>query len=156
MYCEAWSKHKKVERTAPWAKNPYKVTYHDGTEKWTDDYPGDGKGGKREDRKEERKQNRPSIQDARDKLDSELKKYVDGGLDGKALAGVVDDTIVHLGREVSRETLGKWIESKGEVEGKVKEGIEIIRQRKIEVLRKKEAMENRIERIASRVVDSFL
>ena len=147
----AWQKNKKVERTSPGSKNPYKVTYHDGQQKWTDDLPGDGKGGRREHRKEERKQNRPSIKDDRVKLDGALKSFVDGNSDEGSLSKAVDDVIVHLGREVARETLGKWISSKGDVDGKAKEGLEVIRKRKIDVLRKKEAMSNRIDRIAKKL-----
>ena len=154
MNIQAWSKHQKVERTSPGSKNPYKITFHDGTQKWTDDYPGDGKGGRREHRKEERKQRRPSVKDDRVKLDSYLKRFVDGELDAAGLSKVVDDIVVHLDRELARETIGKWLKAQPEGEGKVKEGLEIIRQRKIDKLRDKKAMSDRVDRIASDLVAS--
>lgn len=132
----AWQKNKKVERTAPGSKNKYKITYLDGQEKWTSDYPGDGRGSNRDKRLSERKQSRPSIKDATEKLGSAVKAYVDGG-DKAAVVAAVDATIVHLGREVARETIGKFL--KGEAEGKAKEAHGIMRERVNEKLRKKQA-----------------
>ena len=151
----AWQKNKKVERTSPGSKNPYKITYHDGQQKWTDDYPGDGKGGRRDKRKEELKQRKPSMKSDRDNLDGALKKFVDGEWDAGNLNKAVDNVIVHLGREDARETIGKWLKAKGDMDGKAAEGLEVIRKRKIDVLRKKEAMSNRIDRIAKKVATDF-
>ena len=132
----AWQKNKKVERTAPGSKNKYKITYLDGQEKWTSDYPGDGRGSNRDKRLNERKQSRPSIKDATEKLGSAVKAFVDGG-EAAGLNAAVDATIVHLGREVARETIGKFL--KGEAEGKTKEAHGIMRERVNEKLRKKQA-----------------
>lgn len=151
----AWQKNQKVERTSPGSKNPYKVTYHDGQEKWTDDLPGDGKGGPREKRKQEHKQNRPSIQDGKDKLTAAKKRFVDGKADEGNVRNTVDDVIVHLGREVAREAIRKWLKEQSEgSDGKAKEAEKIIRERMIEKLRKKEAMDNRVEKMAALVVAS--
>jgi len=132
----AWQKNKKVERTAPGSKNKYKITYLDGQEKWTSDYPGDGRGSNRDKRLNERKQSRPSIKDATEKLGSAVKAFVDGG-DAAGLNAAVDATIVHLGREVARETIGKVLQ--GEAEGKATEAHGIMRERVNEKLRKKQA-----------------
>ena len=151
----SWQKNKKVERTEPGSKNPFKVTFYDGQQKWTDDYPGDGRGGRREHRKEERKQRRPSVKREKVNLDGALKKFVDGEWDAGNLGQAVRDVTVHLGREDARETIGRWLKSKGEMDGKAKEGLEIIRKNKVDTLRKKEAMSNRIDRIAKKVATDF-
>ena len=151
----SWQKNKKVERTEPGSKNPFKVTFYDGQQKWTDDYPGDGRGGRREHRKEERNQRRPSVKREKVNLDGALKKFVDGEWDAGNLNKAVDNMIVHLGREDARETIGKWLKAKGDMDGKAAEGLDVIRKRKIDVLRKKEAMSNRIDRISDKVATDF-
>lgn len=135
----AWQKNKSVEMTSPGSKNKYKVTYWNGKEKWTDDKPGDGKGGRREERLKEKKQSRPSLQDAKQKLEKAYLSYVDGNSDESGLKQVVDDVIVKLGRELSREVIGDFIRAKGSVEGREKEALGILRQKKIDRLRKKES-----------------
>lgn len=149
----SWQKNKKVEMTSPGSKNHYKVTYHDGQQKWTDDKPGDGKPGRREERLKERKQSRPSIKDAKKTLGNAVKKYVDGG-DEKGLVNAVDGVIVHVGREVARETVRGYIDEHKDADGKEKEAQGILRKRLLEKTRKKEAMDNRIEKMARSVVAS--
>lgn len=150
---ESWQKNEKVERTSPESKNHWKITYHDGQEKWTDDYPGDGKGGERQKRLQERKQSRPSIQDAKETLDTAVKKYVKGDSTEKELAGVVDDVVVHVGREVARETIRGYIKDhKDRADEKTKEAHKILNDRQVAKLRKKEAMINQIaDKIAGEV-----
>lgn len=151
---QAWSKNKKVERTAPGSKNHYKVTYWDGQEKWTDQYPGAGKPGKREQKLENKKQGRPSVQDAKGTLAAAVKKYVSGGEKG-ILENAVDNVIVHLGREMAKETIRKYLkENKTDEDGKVKEAQGVIRDRMTDKLRGKKVMNGRIDKIASRVAGS--
>ena len=150
----AWSKNKKVERTAPGSKNHYKVTYLDGQEKWTDQYPGAGQPGKREQKLEKKKQGRPSVQDAKGTLAAAVKKYVGGGEKG-SLVSAVDNVIVHLGREMAKETIRKYLkENKTDEDGKLKEAHGVIRDRMTDKLRDKKAMSDRIDKIASRVAGS--
>ena len=132
----SWQKNKSVETTAPGSKNKYKITYLDGQQKWTDDRPGDGEGGRREKMLQEKKQSRPSIKDAKVKLEIAYSSYVSGKHDEAALKQVVDDVIVKVGREVAREVIGDFVKNKGEVDGKAKEALGIIRSRKMERLRK--------------------
>jgi hypothetical protein len=134
----SWQKNQKVERTGPDAKNHWKITYNDGTEKWTDDRPGDGKPGPREERLHKRKQNRPSIKDAKAKLSSGYESFLSGKTDEAGLKQVVDDVIVKVGREVAREVISDFVRGKGDLEGKAKEAMAIIRARKKEKLRNKE------------------
>jgi len=96
MEVTSWQKNKKVERTSPGSKNPYKVTYHDGQEKWTDDLPGDGSGGRREQWKQEHKQSRPSIKEDNAKLTAAKSRYVKGETDEAGLREVVNGVIVHF------------------------------------------------------------
>jgi len=147
---QAWQKNEKVEMTSPGSKNPYKVTYHDGQEKWTDDKPGDGRGGRQENRKEVRKQGRPSVKDAKGTLDAAVKKYVSGDADKGALTAAVDNVIVHLGREMARTTIRAYLKERSG-EGKTKEAHDAIRERMLAKLKYKEATMNRVAAIAERV-----
>lgn len=147
----AWQKNKKVEMTSPGSKNPYKVTYHDGQEKWTDDKPGDGRGGRREKRKENRKQQRPSVKDAKGTLSAAVKKYVSGDADKGSLSAAVDNVIVHLGREMARTTIRAYLKENGGGAGKIKEAHDAIRERMLAKLKYKEATMNRVAAIAERV-----
>jgi hypothetical protein len=148
MLLTSWQKNTKVERTSPGSKNKYKVTYWDGQEKWTSDYPGDGRGDRREKRLQERKQSRPSIKDAKEKLDAAVKKY-EGGGDLSGAASVVDSVVVLLGREGARQTIRGWVKEKSSMTGKGKEMVDAIQQKSVDKLRDKKA---RLENIAKRVV----
>lgn len=155
----AWRKNKKVERTSPSSKNHFKVTYWDGQEKWTDDYPGDGRPGRRQERLEKRKRSRPSVKDAKETLGRAVKKYIGGG-EKKGLEDAVDNVIVHLGREMARTTIRAYLkDEKVEEDGKVKEAQGVIKDRMLAKLRNKTAMENQESRVAEmvyRVADDSL
>jgi hypothetical protein len=122
----ARQRHEKVERTAPGSENKWKVTYQNGKEKWTDDLPGDGKPGEHDERLQEKKQSRPSIQDAKGKIEKAIGEYIKGG-DEKGLRQVVEDTVIHLGREVGKETIRGYVKGqKDKAEGKKKEALDIL------------------------------
>ena len=146
----AWHKNKKVERTSPESKNHYKVTYWNGKEKWTDQYPGSGKPSRREERLWRRKQNRPSIKDAKAKLKSAVDSFVSGDSDAEKLRGVVEDTMVHLGRETAKQVIREFVKTQKEgAEGKKKEALGIIREKLNDKVRRKKAY--RAEKVAIRM-----
>jgi hypothetical protein len=151
MKIESWQKNKSVERTKPGSKNPYKITYMDGQEKWTDDRPGDGKLGPRSRRLLEKKQSRPSIQRSKKRLDIVRDKFVSGKVSSDGVNEVVDKIIVSLGREVAKETIGIWIKENSGLEGKGKEVMSIIRDRKNAKLRKDMQSMEREAKISDKV-----
>lgn len=157
MVIKSWSKNEKVERTSPGSRNHFKITYWDGQEKWTDDYPGDGRGGLHEKRLRERNQSRPSVQDAKATLDRAVKRYIRGDLDRFGLERSVDDVIVHVGRETARQVIRRYLkEHKEGIDEKTKEAHEVIQNRQIDKLRNKKAMIDRIASISGRILDSQL
>lgn len=97
MLVTAWHKNQKVEMTKPGSKNHYKVTYWNGTEKWVDQYPGAGQKSRREERLKEKNQSKPSIKNAKEKLNAAVKGYIDGKVELSGAAGIVDNLIVKLG-----------------------------------------------------------
>lgn len=152
MLITAWHKNQKVEMTKPGSKNHYKVTYWNGTEKWTDQYPGSGQKSRREERLKEKQQSRPSIQSAKERLNAAVKKYAEGDGELSGAASVVDGIIVLLGREGARQTIRGWVKEKSSVTGKAKEMVDAIQQKCVDKLRdKKGSCEERVARIAMRL-----
>lgn len=127
----ARTKNLKVEPTTPGSKNHWKVTYHDGTEKWVDARPGRGEPSRREQRLLQRKMRSPAVQRAINRLDDALGGYK-GEQDSAPLEQAVEKNEVGLDRELSKTVNRLFVKTVKKNEGKdipdvKKEGLDVIK-----------------------------
>jgi hypothetical protein len=125
------TKYEKVEPTTPGSKNHYKVTYHDGQEKWVDAIPGRGEPGRRNERVMKKKLTKPSVVDSLKRLDNALTRFEDGA--GKeVLQNAVEKNEVSLDRNFSKKVNRLFVKTVRKQEGdkmgdKTKEGLGAIK-----------------------------
>jgi len=151
----ARTKNLKVEPTTPGSKNHWKVTYHDGTEKWVDARPGRGEPSRREQRLLERKMRSPAVQRAIDRLDGALGEYK-GDKDPAPLEQAVEKNEVGLDRELAKKVNRLFVKTvkKNEgddIEDAMKEGLQVVTDH---VNRHRRDSMDRFARIAMRVAMS--
>jgi hypothetical protein len=126
----ARTKYKSVEPTTPGSKNHYKVTYHDGQEKWTDAKPGRGTPDRREHRVLKNKLKKPSSQRALSRLDRALTEY-EKDEDPKPLEQAVEKNEVGLDREFARTVNRLFVKNEKDKDGEeidkvTKDGLQVI------------------------------
>ena len=149
----ARTKYKSVEPTAPGSKNHYKITYHDGKEKWTDQRPGRGMPSRREHRVLQKElENKPSMKRPMERLDRALENYRKTE-DPKPLQRAVEKTEVGLDRERAKTVNRMFVRNVKKEEGKgiderTKDGLQVVKDH---VNRNRRDAGDRTGRLAGRV-----
>jgi hypothetical protein len=150
----ARTKYLKVEPTKPGSKNHYKITYHDGTEKWVDARPGRGMPSRREHRVLQKEiENRPSIQRPLKRLDRALKDWKKNE-NPEVLQNAVVKTEVGLDRERAKMINRLFVKNVKKEEGKdiddkTKEGLQVIKDH---INRHRKDAADRMNRIVLNIV----
>ena len=113
---------KKVERTKPGSRNDWRITYNSGSQKWTDDKPGDGKGESLKDNVKDPSISRglKSIFNAI-KNDKDLKESVNGlvrDIGTEKSKSVLSDVIMDVKKgKAPKGLVDGWNKAKSLVEG---------------------------------------
>lgn len=155
----ARTKYLKVEPTKPGSKNHYKITYHDGQEKWVDAYPGRGLPNRREQRMLPRKLDKPSSQRAVNRLDKALETFKDSK-DPKVLQHAVERNEVGLDREFAKTVNRLFVKTVKEKEGdgisdEAKKGLQVVTDH-VNRNRKDAGLKEVVDKIFTRVRESEL
>jgi len=95
------AKAEEVEKTAPGSRNDWRITYSTGSQKWTDDRPGDGENDEKE-KEIDRLLNNDAVQEALQMLEDAINALLSGNGSPEDLMKAVAMLIGEIGEDKAR------------------------------------------------------